>query len=89
MPTPIVEAIKIRIEARISYQGTLLIQMRVNIHIDEVKGMKEHTLINVLFISPPVIENIATMKAIIKRKVMGITEVLISSSFEAVEPIAP
>ena len=35
------------------------------------------------------IENITTKKAIMKRNVIGNTEVFISSSLDAVEPIAP
>lgn len=86
---PTVEPMRITIETAISYHATVLIQILVNIAIGEVKGTYEHTSIAVLSTEPELIENITTIKAIIKRKVIGITEVLISSSFEAVEPIAP
>ena len=84
-----VEPMRMAIEAAISYQATVLIQILVNIAIGEVKGIYEQTSIATLSISPLLIENITTINAMIKRKVMGITEVLISSSLDAVEPIAP
>lgn len=89
MPIPTVEPIKMIIEMKISYQATVLIQILVNIAIGEVNGIYENTLINTEFTLPPIIENRTTIKAIIKRKVTGSTMVLISSSFDAVEPIAP
>ena len=89
MPMPTVEPIRIAIEMKISYQATVLIQIRVNIAIGEVNGIYENTFINTEFTLPPTIENITTIKAIMKRKVTGNTIVLISSSFDAVEPIAP
>ena len=86
---PMVEPIKIMIEMKISYQATVLIQILVNIAIGEVNGIYEHIFINTEFTLPPIIENSTTIKAIMKKKVTGNTIVLISSSFEAVEPIAP
>ena len=86
---PRVEPTRIAIDAAISYQATVLIQILVNIAIGEVKGIYEHTSTAVLSTEPELIENTTTINAIIKRKVIGITEVLISSSFDAVEPIAP
>ena len=86
---PMVEPIKIMIEMKISYQATVLIQILVNIAIGEVNGIYEHIFINTEFTLPPIIENRTTIKAIMKKKVTGNTIVLISSSFEAVEPIAP
>ena len=84
-----VEPTRIAIEAAISYQATVLIQILVNIAIGDVNGMYEQTSIAILSTVPLLIENITTINAIIKRKVIGITDVLISSSLEAVEPIAP
>ena len=86
---PTVEPIKMIMEMKISYQATVLIQILVNIAIGEVNGIYENTFINTEFTLPPIIENKTTIKAIMKRKVTGSTIVLISSSFDAVEPIAP
>ena len=86
---PTVEPIKMIIEMKISYQATVLIQILVNIAMGEVNGIYENTFINTELALPPTIENITTIKAIMKRKVTGSTIVLISSSFDAVEPIAP
>ena len=86
---PTVEPIKIIIEMKISYQATVLIQILVNIAIGEVNGIYEHTFINTEFTLPPTIENITTIKAVMNKKVTGNTIVLMSSSFDAVEPIAP
>lgn len=86
---PTVEPIKMIIEMKISYQATVLIQILVNIAIGEVNGIYEHIFINTEFTLPPIIENRTTIKAIMKKKVTGNTIVLISSSFDAVEPIAP
>ena len=84
-----VEPIRIAIEIEISYQVTVLIQILVNIAIGEVNGIYEHTFINTEFTLPPIIEDRTIIKAIMKKKVTGNTIVLISSSFDAVEPIAP
>ena len=86
---PTVEPMRITIEMAISYHATVLIQILVNIAIGEVKGIYEHTFINTEFTLPPIIENKTTIKAIMKKNVTGNTIVLISSSFDAVEPIAP
>ena len=86
---PTVEPIKIIMEMKISYQATELIQILVNIAIGEVNGIYEHNFISAEFTLPPIIENRTTIKAIMKKKVTGNTIVLISSSFDAVEPIAP
>lgn len=86
---PTTEPIKIIMEMKISYHATVLIQILVNIAIGEVNGIYENTFINTEFMLPPIIENRTTIKAIMKRKVTGSTIVLISSSFDAVEPIAP
>ena len=86
---PTVEPMRITIEMAISYHATVLIQILVNIAIGEVNGIYEHIFINTEFTLPPIIENRTTINAIIKRKVIGITDVLISSSLDAVEPIAP
>ena len=86
---PTVEPIKIAMEMKISYQATVLIQILVNIAIGEVNGIYEHTFINTEFTLPPTIENITTIKAVMNKKVTGNTIVLMSSSFDAVEPIAP
>ena len=86
---PTVDPMRIAIEIAISYHATVLIQILVNIAIGEVNGMYEHTFIRVVSTLPLVIENITTKNAIINRKVIGITDVLMSSSFDAVEPIAP
>ena len=89
MPIPIVEPTRIAIEAAISYHATVLIQILVNIAIGDVNGIYEQTIIAVLSIVPLLIENTTTINAIIKRNVIGITDVLMSSSLDAVEPIAP
>ena len=86
---PTVEPIKIIMEMKISYQATVVIQILVNIAIGEVNGIYEHIFINAEFTLPPIIENITTIKAIMNKNVTGSTIVLISSSFDAVEPIAP
>ena len=86
---PTVDPMRIAIEIAISYQATVLMQSLVNIAIGEVNGIYEHTFINVVSTLPLVIENITTKNAIINRKVIGITDVLMSSSLDAVEPIAP
>ena len=84
-----VEPTKIVIEMAISYHATVLIQRRVNIAIGEVKGIYEHTFINMVSSSPLDMEKITTKNAMINKKVIGMTDVLISSNFDAVEPIAP
>ena len=89
IPTPTVEPISTAMEIAISYQATVLIQIRVNIAIGEVNGIYEQTFISTVSTLPPVIENITIKNAMINKKVIGITEVLISSNFDAVEPIAP
>ena len=76
-------------EMKISYQATVLIQILVNIAIGEVNGIYENTFINAEFTFSPIIENRTTIKAIMNKKVTGNTIVLMSSSFDAVEPIAP
>ena len=86
---PMVDPMRIAIDAAISYHATVLIQILVNIAIGEVKGIYEHTSIAVLSTEPELIEKITTINAIMKRNVIGITEVFISSSLDAVEPIAP
>ena len=86
---PTVEPMRIAIEAAISYHANVLIQILVNIAIGEVNGIYEQISIAVLSIDPELIENTTTINAIIKRKVIGMTEVLMSSSLDAVEPIAP
>ena len=88
-PTPTVEPIRMAMEMAISYHGTVLMAILVNIDIGEVNGIYEHTTIKVLSTSPEPIEYITTIKAMMKSIVIGITEVLISSSREAVEPTAP
>ena len=76
-------------EIAISYQATVLIQILVNIAMGDVNGIYEQTFIRTVSTLPLAIENITTKKAMIKRNVIGITDVLMSSSFDAVEPIAP
>ena len=77
------------IEIAISYQATALMQILVNIAIGEVNGIYEHTFIKVVSTLPLVIENMTIQNAIMNKYVMGNTDVFISSSFEAVEPMAP
>ena len=86
---PKVDAIRMTIEIAISYQGTVLIAIRENIAMGEVRGKYEQIIIIVLSTVPLLIEKITTISAPIKINVIGITEVLISSSFEAVDPTAP
>ena len=83
------DTISIAIDAAISYQATVLIQILVNIAIGDVKGIYEQTTIAMLSTDPEVIENITTIKAIINSYVIGITDVFISSNLDTVEPTAP
>ena len=83
------EPIRIAIDIAISYHGTVLMAIRVNIDIGDVKGIYEHTVISVLSTLPEDIDVITTMNATINIIVIGMTEVLISSSFDAVDPTAP
>ena len=76
------------IEITISYQATVLIQILVNIAIGEVNGIYEQTFIKAVSTFPLDIENITTKNAMINKNVIGMTEVLMSSSLEAVDPIA-
>ena len=89
MPIPKVEATRIAIDAAISYHATEPMAILVNIAIGEVKGIYEQATISGPSTEPLVMEIITIINAITKRNVIGITDVLISSSFEAVEPIAP
>ena len=89
MPMATVEPTRMAIEAAISCQATVLMQILVNIAMGEVNGMYEQTSIAALSNVPLLMENITTINAMIKRNVIGITEVLISSSLDTVEPIAP
>lgn len=73
----------------ISYQATVLIQILVNIAIGDVNGIYEQAIIAVLSISPEVIEKITTINAMMNKNVIGITDVFISSSLDAVDPMAP
>ena len=73
----------------ISYHGTVLIAILVNIAIGDVNGINEQTIIAGLSTSPDVIDIITTMNATINSIVIGMTDVFISSSFVAVEPTAP
>ena len=84
-----VDTIRITTEIAISHHGTVLIAMRVNIAMDDVNGMNEHTFIRIVSILPEDMENTTTKKDMRKRKVTGCTEVLISSSLDTVDPIAP
>ena len=58
-------------EIAISYQGTVLIAILVNIAIGDVKGMYEQICISRLSTLPLLIENITTIKPITNRKVTG------------------
>ena len=89
MPIPNTDPMRITTEMTISYHGTVLIAMRVNIAIGEVNGIYEHRIIHILSTFPLVMEKITTMKATINSIVIGMTEVLMSSSFDAVDPTAP
>ena len=66
-------------EIAISYQATVLIQILVNIAMGDVNGIYEQTFIRTVSTLPLAIENITTKKAMIKRNVIGITDVLILS----------
>jgi len=73
----------------ISYTGTVLMAIRVNIAIGDVNGINEQTFI-ATFSTVPLDMEITTMtKAAINKNVSGMTDVLISSTLDAVEPIAP
>ena len=89
MPTPITESTSIAIEIAISYIGTLLIAILVNIAKGEVNGTYEHIIIAGLSIEPELIDIITIANAITERYVIGRIAVLTSSSFDTVEPIAP
>jgi uncharacterized hydantoinase/oxoprolinase family protein len=67
----------------------VLIAIRANIAIGEVNGIYEQIIINGLSTLLLDIENITTINAITNSIVTGMTEVLISSSLDAVEPTAP
>ena len=84
-----VEPIKTAIEIAISYQATVLIAILVNIAIGDVKGIYEQISIAVLSIEPLLIENTTTKNAMTNKYVMDMTEVLISSNLDTVDPIAP
>ena len=88
-PIPTVDNTSTKMEMKISYHATVLIAILVNIAMGEVKGIYEQIFIAKLSTDPPLMEKTTTINAMIKRKVSGITEVLISSNFEEVEPIAP
>ena len=63
--------------------------IRVNIAIGDVNGINEQTFIAAFSTVPLDMEITTTTKAAINKNVNGITEVLISSTLDAVEPIAP
>ena len=64
---PITERVSIEIEIMISYAGTVLIAIRVNIAIGDVNGTYEHIIIAILSIEPELIDIITTIKAIAER----------------------
>ena len=51
-PTPTTEPIKIKMDAVISYHGTVLMAILVNIAMGEVNGMNEQIFITALSITP-------------------------------------
>ena len=81
--------LRIATEMTISYQGTVLMAIRVNMAIGEVKGMKEQIFIRRLSTLPLDMENMVTRKAMMNSSITGMEDVLISSTLEAVEPTAP
>ena len=89
MPIPKAEIIKMAMEIIISYIGTVLMAIRVNIAIGEVNGTKEQIFIAILSMLPLDMENTTTIKAAMNKNVKGMTEVLMSSTLDAVEPMAP
>lgn len=60
----------------------------VNIAMGEVNGIYEQAIIRGLSTEPEDMEVITTKNAAISMIVSGMAEVLISSTFDAVEPIA-
>ena len=80
---------RIAIDAATSKGATVLMQILVNIATGDVNGMKEQIFIKGLSIVPVDKAVVTTKNAKINRKVTGSTEVLISSSLDAVDPIAP
>jgi hypothetical protein len=76
-------------EMVICQEGTVLMAILVNMAMGEVNGIKEHTIIGRLSTSPLQSAVITTIKAMMKRKVIGMMAVLMSSSFETVDPTAP
>ena len=86
---PNTDPIRIATEMTISYQGTVLMAIRVNMAIGEVKGMKEQIFIRRLSTLPLDMENMVTRKAMMNSIITGMEDVLISSTLEAVEPTAP
>ena len=64
-------------------------EIRVNMAIGDVNGIKEQIFIAILSIVPLDMETTTITKAAINKNVSGITDVLISSTLEAVEPMAP
>lgn len=89
IPTATAEKMSKPTEAAISYHGTALMAIRVNIAMGEVKGIKEQTFISVLSTVPDARDIIIAIKQATKSMVIGNTDVLISSNFDAVEPTAP
>ena len=73
-PTPTTEPTRITMEINISYQGTVLMAIRVNIAIEDVKGTKEHTFIKRLSTSPVAKESMTTINPATNSNVIGITD---------------
>ena len=73
---PITLAARITTEMIISYGGTVLIAILVNIAIGEVNGMKEQIFRRTLSTSPLLIENITTMNAATNSRVSGMVYIL-------------
>ena len=69
---PITEPMRIIIEIKISYQGTVLMAILVNMDMGDVNGIKEQTNIKVLSISPKASESITIKYATINNIVIGV-----------------
>lgn len=66
------EPMRIRIENKISYQGTVLMAILVNMEMGAVNGIKEQTNIKVLSILPKASESITAKYATINNIVIGV-----------------
>lgn len=89
IPMPATETISIITDIMISTAATSPMAMRVNMAMGEVNGTKDAAFIKALSTLPLLMENMTIKNATINSMVMGMTNVLISSTLVAREPTAP